>query len=898
MKLNYTIQGYDCAARRESNPNGGSRGSLILTRKDIKSVIEIEEVKVKFKHEEIIGIKIQQTASRPALNVFTYYNPPLCSPNYQILQYISGFREKTVLTGDINCKNICWGSNTTDSRGKELLEHISSNNLIFFNDLSKTRCDPSTGKEEALDLIIGNCESSTIFHEFWVGFDVGSDHYPLHLTLQFDSPRKREFTVRKEQKLNVPKFKNMLNDFPLFSTAKTPRELDANASQMMNEIKESFENSCPLTKIKNRQKCKFTPEMEMKVKEKRKLRREKNIALARHDSDLARNIMTRINRLGNEIKRLQKEEMKKTYENHCHNLNRENNARKFFQTFKLISEPLLQSDSCSNTNRPIQDENGFVASSSDEKTNFFAERLQRIHQEPDFHGFDNEWKSSVENYLELNKKSYEYKVDDTFEEPEFGDDSPLCSPVSIDEFDANLAKCKNRSAVGSDGISYSLIKKLPTAYKKKVCSVFSDAIRLGHYPSLWKDAVVKMVSKPNKDAKYAKNFRPISLLSCMGKVLERIIAERLSNYMEENNLFSKSQSGFRKHRMTTEQLLRLSEETHAAFGKQQVVAALFLDAEAAFDRCWHQGIKYKLKQNLNLPDRFIRLISSFLTDRSLTVVYEGCHSQQVHLKAGTPQGSPLSPLIYLIYVNDFPDGINNVCSLSQFADDTALWTPAYTRAYAIRKLQTGLNYLEGWCRRWRVKLNGDKSKLVFLSRNKIESDENYSIHLFNDIVKPSKQAKFLGVQIDERLSFKQHFDMVHSSTARRLNVLRVLARNGVEPIILMRLFKIYIRSIIEYGSFSFIAAPKIFISKLQKIQNEALRVCLRLPSYIRIELLHEYASIETLDDRMLKLNTCLLRKMYRHYLDIRNLVENYFDESSLGSISPISMIRPVPELFH
>ena len=113
-------------------------------------------------------------------------------------------------------------------------------------------------------------------------------------------------------------------------------------------------------------------------------------------------------------------------------------------------------------------------------------------------------------------------------------------------------------------------------------------------------------------------------------------------------MFAKSQSGFRRKRMTSEQLLRLLEESHCAFKKQQSTAALFLDAEAAFDRCWHSGIMYKLKVNLNLPDRIIRLISSFLTDRTLRVLFEGSLSQTVYLKAGTPQGSPLSPLIYNI----------------------------------------------------------------------------------------------------------------------------------------------------------------------------------------------------------------------------------------------------------
>ena len=127
--------------------------------------------------------------------------------------------------------------------------------------------------------------------------------------------------------------------------------------------------------------------------------------------------------------------------------------------------------------------------------------------------------------------------------------------------------------------------------------------------------------------------------------------------MEDNKLFSRSQSGFRRHHMTTEQLLRLSEESHSAFKKQQTIAALFLDAEAAFDKCWHNGIRYKLKVSLKLPDRIIRLLSSFLTDRSLTVLYEGCYSHRVYLNAGTPQGSPLSPLIYIIYAEMF--NLNN-----------------------------------------------------------------------------------------------------------------------------------------------------------------------------------------------------------------------------------------------
>ena len=133
-------------------------------------------------------------------------------------------------------------------------------------------------------------------------------------------------------------------------------------------------------------------------------------------------------------------------------------------------------------------------------------------------------------------------------------------------------------------------------------------------------------------------------------------------------------------------------------------------------------------------------------------MYEGCVSHKVFLKAGTPQGSPLSPLIYIIYVNDYPESIQDNCSLSQFADDTALWTTTYTRNKAITNLQGALNRLEGWCRRWRVRLNGEKSNLLFISRGKNFDKENYALHLFNDVVRPVEKAKFLE-QKSELLSF-------------------------------------------------------------------------------------------------------------------------------------------------
>jgi hypothetical protein len=891
LNKNFGITGYNVATRREHNTQGGSRGSLILSRQDIKDIVEIEEVKDLFKHDEVVGIEIKSNSSRPGLKVFTYYNPPLCSPNEAILRYVSACNGSCVITGDLNCKNTIWGSTKNDRRGIELLEMLGRSNLNTFNDDSKTRCDPGSGKEESLDIVAGNTKAARLFRDFWVGVDVGSDHYPLHTTLQFKNKGQAPpIMIRRIEKMNHKKWENQLNEQQPLQPSRTASELDSNAELMTKRIMSAFENSCPETRINKSAKCKFTLEIKACVKEKRKLRRQKNEALQNNDQALVRQLMSRINKLGNDIKKLQKQEKKNELLRHCSRLNTENNPKKFFETFSIIANPILKNEPPASKMKPVIDELGTTASTSQEKVTLFASRLQRIHQEPDWNGFDNTWKENVEHFLEQNENAFKTKRDHQYLEAEEGDDSTLLQTVSLEELQENLVKCKNRSAAGKDGVSYSMIKKLPQESKQGLCQLYSDAIRLGHFPTIWKSALVKMLPKPQKDSKQAKNYRPISLLSCLGKVLERILAWRISTYLEAKKLLSTTQSGFRSHRMTAEQLLRLSEESHIAFKKHQTVAAVFLDAEAAFDRCWHNGIRYKLKKNMKLPNRITRLLSSFITGRTLTVFYEGCLSQVVHLNAGTPQGSPLSPLIYIIYVNDYPESIQQKCSLAQFADDTALWAAAYTRAFATRKIQTALNSLEGWCRRWRVKLNGEKSKLLFISRTRKTDNENYCLQLFDDIIRPVEGAKFLGVEIDSTLSFKNHFESVCNKSSKRLNVLKVLAKAGVEPQILMRLYKCYICSLFEYGCPSFIAAPKNQMARLQLIQNDAIRTCLKLPSYIRTSLIHEYASIEPVKDRLQTISTKLLSKMKSYNEHIRILVDSHIPAYGKCHHSPLDAL--------
>ena len=190
----------------------------------------------------------------------------------------------------------------------------------------------------------------------------------------------------------------------------------------------------------------------------------------------------------------------------------------------------------------------------------------------------------------------------------------------------------------------------------------------------WKQAKVIMIPKPGKDLTKPTSYRPISLLPAIGKIFERIIARRLSSFLEKANYFDENQAGFRKKRSSVDQLFKLSQSVSTALKKHKKAVGVFLDVEKAFDAVWIEGLKYKLgSSEVGIPTKMTRPLSSFLTNRNLRVHQDNAVSNKIELKAGTPQGSALSPLLFIFYSNDTPKPPSGVF-ISKFANDMAAWT--------------------------------------------------------------------------------------------------------------------------------------------------------------------------------------------------------------------------------
>ena len=252
--------------------------------------------------------------------------------------------------------------------------------------------------------------------------------------------------------------------------------------------------------------------------------------------------------------------------------------------------------------------------------------------------------------------------------------------------------------------------------------LFTSFIQIGYIPTAWKLATLRVLLKPDKLPSLSlcsrpqflehrlpsltTSYRPISLMSSIMKLFERMIEQRLRSYLEDIGFINKYQSGFRQAKSTDDHLFRLSQSVMESFNRREHVVAAFLDGEKAFDDVWHNGLRYKIFM-LDLPTKMTRWLSDFLVGRVIQVYVNGFLSD----KSAPLQGflRVLSCVHYfLIYVNDLPNAHHRQNSKSQFADDTALWAASKNVQFAVKLLRKDLRKLAKWCAKWRIKLNPEK----------------------------------------------------------------------------------------------------------------------------------------------------------------------------------------------
>ena len=257
---NIKINGYYCAARREPIGMSGKHGSMILVREAISDVVELDFLKTQF-HDEVIGIEILGKNGQQGLNIVTYYNPPGNKVNPGIFCNSLYRNTNTIFWGDVNCKNLTWGSNFTDPLGLHLADTLEDNNWIVLNDGSKTRIDPRSGKEEALDIIACQPSILKMKPKIHVGDCIGSDHLPIHCSLEYGERHSKDpIFFRNVSQIDHTRFKELVMDqvSSLPVNLRSAKDLDTIAYTLSSVLKQAFEDTCPLTKnTKTENQCRL-----------------------------------------------------------------------------------------------------------------------------------------------------------------------------------------------------------------------------------------------------------------------------------------------------------------------------------------------------------------------------------------------------------------------------------------------------------------------------------------------------------------------------------------------------------------------------------------------------------------------------------------------------------------
>lgn len=394
-------------------------------------------------------------------------------------------------------------------------------------------------------------------------------------------------------------------------------------------------------------------------------------------------------------------------------------------------------------------------------------------------------------------------------------------PVSVELVIKTVLNIKTKNSYGSDGISSRFLKDSLPVLAFYLTVIINTSIVTGKVPIKWKHAIVSPLYKSG-DQNDPSNYRPISLLCIMSKVLEKVVADQLYEYLSINRLLSNTQHGFRKQLSTETALNNMHEQLYENIDKNRISLLSLCDLSKAFDSVSHH-ILFEKMNSLNIDNFWF---VNYLSDRTQSVKIQGHISTKKNVEYGVPQGSVIGPLLFNIYVNDL-NSVSQDSKLVQFADDAQFLCTGTVDDLEtlVRQAEATLGRAIQYFSENGLKINSSKTKCIFIgSRNYVDRiPDAIEIKVGLSSIKPSSTVNNLGVTMDSVLSFENHMEKI---CAKASGVLYFLNRNkGLMDDKTRRVVvESLAMSLFSYCSTIWGSCSRESLNKLQKIQNFAAKV--------------------------------------------------------------------------
>jgi exonuclease III len=431
----------------------------------------------------------------------------------------------------------------------------------------------------------------------------------------------------------------------------------------------------------------------------------------------------------------------------------------------------------------------------------------------------------------------------------YNENTLFLNPTCSGEIKTIIKNLKD-SSPGYDDIQVKIIKLTQDYYVAILAHLINMSLTQGLFPNELKIARVIPIYKAN-DPLLVNNYRPISVLPALSKIYEKIFYNRILKFLNQHNILYKYQFGFRQNYNTSLALTVLLDEICNAFNNNEIVFGIFLDFRKAFDTLDHNILKAKL-QKYGIRGKSFEWLTSYLQNRKQFVSFNNTKSTHLPITCGVPQGSILGPLLFLIYVND----ISNISELTLpilFADDTNLFFKGKQIENITLTINRELDNIYKWINANKLSLNIDKTNyMIFKPKNKkIQSDINITIN--NNNLIQVNSSKFLGVILDENLSWFNHISYIKTKISKGLGIIKK-TRKFFNDNIIRTLYHSFIFPYLTYCLEIWGSAAETHLNLLLKVQKQ----------YVRIATHSDFRAHT--NDLFKKLNILPIEKLYHNQI--------------------------------
>lgn len=414
-------------------------------------------------------------------------------------------------------------------------------------------------------------------------------------------------------------------------------------------------------------------------------------------------------------------------------------------------------------------------------------------------------------------------------------------PTDPQEVTSFVLGMRSHCSPGWDKITTDILKQNITSLAYPLSYLCNLSLETGTFPAIFKRAIVCPIYKSGA-MDNPTNYRPISLLSTLSKLVEKVVNKRLVSYLEQNKLLGRNQFGFREGKSTEDAVLKLTSKLTALMDKGERCVGVFLDLQKAFDTVSTKILLARL-QNVGIRGIVLDWFSDYLSERTQIIRVENYESDIGHCTFGVPQGSTLGPTLFLIYINDlFNITLPNV-ELLMFADDTVLVFHGKTWEIVRQEVEEGLAQITIWLENSLLSLNTSKTKYICFSKSyRMNPDPTFTVKIHTypcnrtadrsncscDLLTRTPSIKYLGIVIDERLDWNTHTTMLAGRIRRMIYIFKNL-RSVASFRLLIQTYRALCECLVRYCICAWGGTYKNHLIMVERAQRAVLKVIMRLP---------------------------------------------------------------------